>query len=203
MRCSTCSRGWEFLLRRPDAHVLVLTTEKMRRVADIYDPHTSPLFGDAATATVLTGAHGTGTSLATLQRPVLGARADDQQTLQVPLLAPGAFVRMDGKRVFSKAVRTMCDSLSAAAAEAGLPLDQLDLVVPHQANARTVDAVRARLKVAEQRVWNEMRLIGNTSSSSVPLALDTVLRQGAAGRLIGLCAFGAGHTFGAAVLTQR
>ncbi len=195
-------QAWDFLQQRPDAQVLVLTSETMRRVVDLHDPQTSPIFGDAATATVLTAAPAAGAGLATLRRPVLGARADGQQALQVPLPAPGAYVRMDGKRVFAEAVRTMGESLAAAVAEAGLTVDQLDLVVPHQANGRILDAVRARLRLPEHRVWNGLRFTGNTSSSSIPLALDTVLRLGTAGRRIGLCAFGAGYTFGAAVLTQ-
>jgi len=61
-------------------------------------------------------------------------------------------------------------------AQAGMKLDELDLVVPHQANGRIVEAIRSRLRLAEDRVWKEMRRQGNTSSSSIPLALDTVLR---------------------------
>ena len=63
--------------------------------------------------------------------------------------------------------------------------------------------MRSRLRLPEPSVWNEIRHQGNTSSSSIPLALDTVLRQrSAAGRQIGLCAFGAGYTYGAALLRQ-
>lgn len=196
-------QAWDFLQQQPQGHVLVLTAETMRRVVDMLDPQTSPIFADAATATVLSVADGGGPALATFQRPLLGARGDDGSALRVPLLADGAQVQMDGKRVFVEAVRTMCDTLAQALAQGGMKLDELDLVVPHQANGRIIEAIRSRLRLAENRVWNEIRWQGNTSSSSIPLALDTVLRQGSAGRQIGLCAFGAGYTHGAALLRQR
>ena len=183
--------AWDFLQQQPRGHVLVLTSETMRRVVDRHDAQTSPIFADAATATVLsTAAHGA-PALATLRRPLLGARGDDGSALRVPLPRPGAYVQMDGKRVFLEAVRTMCDVLARALAQGGMTLDDLDLVVPHQANGRIIEAVRSRLRLPETRVWNEMRHRGNTSSSSIPLALDTVLRQESAGRQIGLCVFGA------------
>jgi 2-oxoisovalerate dehydrogenase E1 component len=195
-------QAWDFLQQQPQGHVLVLTTEHMRRVVDMQDAQTSPIFGDAATATVLSVADGSGPLLATLRRPLLGARGNDGSALRVPLPGPGAHVQMDGKRVFVEAVRTMCDTLAQALALEGVALDQLDLVVPHQANGRIIEAMRSRLRLPEQRVWNEVRRQGNTSSSSIPLALDTVLHQGGAGRQIGLCTFGAGYTFGAALLRQ-
>lgn len=195
-------QAWDFLQQQPQGHVLVLTTETMRRVVDLLDPQTSPIFADAATATVLSTADGGGPALATLQRPLLGARGDDGSALRVPLPAPGAHVQMDGKRIFVEAVRTMCDTLAEALGQGGMTLDALDLVVPHQANGRIIEATRSRLRLPEHRVWNEIRRQGNTSSSSIPLALDTVLRQGSPGRQIGLCAFGAGFTHGAALLRR-
>jgi 3-oxoacyl-[acyl-carrier-protein] synthase III len=108
---------------------------------------------------------------------------------------------MDGKRVFGEAVRTMCDALAGACAQQSLALGDLDMVVPHQANGRIIEAVRSRLSVSESRIWNEIRHQGNTSSSSIPMALDTVLRMPGHSR-IGLCAFGAGYTHGAAVMER-
>jgi len=192
------AQAWDFLQQQSSARVLVLTTETMRRIVDAEDLQTSPIFGDAATATVLSSTEvALGRRLARLHRPLLGARGDDGSALRVPL--PGNPVHMDGKRVFGEAVRTMCDALAAVCAQRSLCLDDLDLVVPHQANGRIIEAVRSRLGVPESRVWNEIRHQGNTSSSSIPLALDTVLRESGRQR-IGLCAFGAGYTHGAAVM---
>ena len=109
---------------------------------------------------------------------------------------------MDGKRVFAKAVRRMGSMLSAACAHSALAVADLDLIVPHQANGRIIEAMRIRLKLPPERIWNEIRMQGNTSSSSIPLALDTILRRKDLGDRIGLCAFGAGYTFGGAVLDR-
>jgi 2-oxoisovalerate dehydrogenase E1 component len=191
--------AWDYL-QSHRGRVLVLTTETMRRIVDIDDPLTSPIFGDAATATVLgIGADAT-RPLAVLHRPVISGHGDDPSTLCVPLPRPGAYVQMDGKRVFGEAVRRMSAMIKAACEQTNLTIDDLDLIVPHQPNGRIIDALSNRLKLNSGRVWNELRWQGNTSSSSIPLALDTVLRQDAPARRIGLCAFGAGFTFGGAIL---
>lgn len=192
--------AWDYLQQHPQAKVLVLTAEVMRGVVDINDPATSPIFADAATATLLSrGAQGA--ALARLQRPVLGSEVDAHGALSVPLPAPGQHVRMDGQRVFGVAVRRMSEALEAACRQAGLPLSSLDLVVPHQANGRIIEAMRDRLHFGPDRVWNGIEEVGNTSSSSIPFALDTVLhQQRRRGQTVGLCAFGAGFTYASALL---
>jgi len=194
--------AWDYLQGHAGAKVLVLTTETMRRIVDVNDPDTSPIFADAATATILTTAASGVAGLAALHRPVISARGDDGSTLRVPLPHEGACMHMDGKRIFAKAVRQMSRMLSAACSQAGLALADLDLVVPHQANGRIIEAMRMRLKLAPERIWNDIRLVGNTSSSSIPLALDTILRRKEPTGRIGLCAFGAGFTFGGAILDR-
>lgn len=195
--------AWDYLQGHPDARVLVITTEAMRSIVDIDDPDTSPIFADAATATVLGTAIAAGHGLARLHRPVLSARGEDGSTLRVPLPREGAKVSMDGRRIFAEAVRRMGGMLAQACTQSGLTLADLDMVVPHQANGRIIEAMRTRLKLAPERVWNEIQLQGNTSSSSIPLALDTVLRRPDTGARIGLCAFGAGYTFAGAVLERQ
>jgi 2-oxoisovalerate dehydrogenase E1 component len=197
------ANAWDYLQSHADATVLVLTTETMRRIVDIDDPETSPIFGDAATATLLaTGATaGTG-GLAVLHRPIVSARGESGSTLRVPTPGPGAYVHMDGRRVFAEAVRRMGGLLAQACAQSNLALADLDLIVPHQANGRIIEAMRTRLKLPPERVMNDIRLSGNTSSSSIPLALDTALRWKDSPRRIGLCAFGAGYTFGGAILDR-
>jgi 2-oxoisovalerate dehydrogenase E1 component len=194
--------AWDYLQGHAGAKVMVLTTETMRRIVDVNDPDTSPIFADAATATILTTAASGLAGLAALHRPVISARGDDGSTLRVPLPREGACMHMDGKRIFAKAVRQMSRMLSAACSQSGLTLADLDLVVPHQANGRIIEAMRMRLKLAPERIWNDIRLVGNTSSSSIPLALDTILRRKEPMGRIGLCAFGAGFTFGGAILDR-
>jgi len=194
------AQAWDFLQQRPQANVLVLTTELMRGIVDIRDSQTSPIFGDAATATILSCGEHSSRTLATLQRPVLSARGDDGTALRVPLPGSEARVHMDGKRIFGEAIRGMGAMLVRACADAGVKLAEVDLIVPHQANGRIIEAMRTRLKLAQRQVWNEIRHRGNTSSSSIPLALDTVLRQQDGTVRIAICAFGAGFTAGAALL---
>jgi 2-oxoisovalerate dehydrogenase E1 component len=196
------SSAWDFLQTRPGAHVLVLTTEVMRRITNPDDPETSPIFGDAATATIVTTSTAPGAGLARLHRPVIDGRGEDGTTLLVPLPGSGQGVRMEGRRVFSEAVRRMNGVLADACLEAGIGIDDLDLIVPHQANGRIIDAMRTRLKLAPDRVWNEIREQGNTSSSTIPLALDTVLRRPGPASRIGLCAFGGGFTWAGAILDK-
>ena len=196
----TCA--WDYLQSHPEGKVLVLTTETMRRIVDVDDADTSPLFADAATATVLAANLNGHNPLALLHRPVISARGEDGSTLRVPLPQPGAYVHMEGKRIFVEAIRRMTRMLESACAQADLSPSDLDLVVPHQANGRIIEAMRSHLKLPSDRVWNEIRLNGNTSSSSIPLALDSVFRRKDVGARIGLCAFGAGYTFGGAVLQK-
>jgi 2-oxoisovalerate dehydrogenase E1 component len=93
----------------------------------------------------------------------------------------------------------MLQMLERGCVEAGLEVDRLDLVVPHQANGRIIEAVRERLG-GRATVLNDVANYGNTSSSSIPLALSNVLAERSGRKRVGLCAFGAGFTFGAAVL---
>ena len=196
------ANAWDYLQGHPGAKVMVITSETMRRIVDVEDRDTSPIFADAATATVLTTALDGAPGLATLHRPVISARGENGTALRVPLPQPGVHLHMDGKKFFAEAVRRMGSMLLEACAQSEMTMADLDLIVPHQANGRMIDAMRSRLKLPPERVWNEIRMQGNTSSSSIPLALDTVLRRDDLGKRIGLCAFGAGFTFGGAILER-
>jgi 2-oxoisovalerate dehydrogenase E1 component len=194
--------AWDYLQGEPNANVLILTSETMRHIIDIDDPDTSPIFGDAASATVLTTTLAGQKGLAFLHRPVVSARGEGGAALRVPLPGSGAYVRMDGKKVFAEAVRRMGAALKDACAHSHLTIDDLDLIVPHQANGRIIDALRARLRLSPEQVWNQIRYYGNTSSSSIPLALTTILRQEDLIWRLGLCSFGAGYTFGGAIIEK-
>jgi 3-oxoacyl-[acyl-carrier-protein] synthase III len=119
--------------------------------------------------------------------------------LSVPL-AGRDFLRMRGKQVFSQAVRKMIEMLDQACREANLRLDDLSLVIPHQANGRIIEAIRQRLQFPSDRVFSNIRQHGNTSSSSIPLCLADLAERQSADAKIGLCAFGGGFTYGAAIL---
>ena len=107
---------------------------------------------------------------------------------------------MDGLKVYESAVRKMPEILLRACAEAGVSVDELALVIPHQANQRIIDAIRVRMKLGHERIYSNFRNFGNTSSSSIPLCLAETLATRAAGERIGLTAFGGGFTWGGAII---
>jgi 3-oxoacyl-[acyl-carrier-protein] synthase III len=107
---------------------------------------------------------------------------------------------MNGKKVFAEAVRSMLSILHTACKEAGLDLSDLSWVVPHQANGRIIEAIASRLPLDAARIVNAIGDCGNTSSTSIPLGLEYIDDRIEAGQRIGICAFGGGLTFGAALL---
>lgn len=191
--------GFDFTRSRPDARVLIVTTEAMSRVIDPVDFDTMVLFGDAATATILYGPTARGRAWVKLCRPILSARGEDGRVLSLGA-SGGAPLRMDGRRVFSEAVRQLSAMILRVCGDAGLRVDDLDLIVPHQANGRILDAVRKRLGLTPDRIMNNLRHRGNTSSSSIPVALSELADRFQPGSKIGLTAFGGGFTSGAAIL---
>lgn len=192
--------AYDFLNSCPHGRVLLVTTEALSRKLDRTDVNTAPIFGDGATATLLHGAFHKDAIRAQLYRPVLSAKGEDGQSLRVPTHPHDGFVSMNGRKVFSEAVRAMIAMLNQACADAGIEADELDLIVPHQANQRIIDAIRKRVKFPEDKVYSNIREIGNTSSSSIPLCLEHIIEERAAGEWLGLCAFGGGFTFGGTIL---
>ncbi len=186
----------DFLQNQPQGRVLVVTAEVLSRLLDRDDPSTVLVFGDAASATVVYGdAHFDGAA-ARLFRPDISGKSDDRNALTVPVPGQG-YVRMDGQRVFREAVRAMVGSLNRVCAGQGLGLGDLDMVVPHQANQRIIDAIAQRTGA---NAYSNIKHFGNTSSTSIPLCLAEVLPDAPAGQRLGLCAFGGGYTYAAAVL---
>jgi 3-oxoacyl-[acyl-carrier-protein] synthase-3 len=112
------------------------------------------------------------------------------------------YISMRGRKLFPFAVRSMEESLRTALAQAGLTPGDLDLVIPHQANLRIIDAVRERLGLPEDKVIVNIERYGNTSSASIPISLDETTRAGRLkrGDLVGMTAFGGGATWGASVM---
>jgi 2-oxoisovalerate dehydrogenase E1 component len=132
-------------------------------------------------------------------RPVLSAKGEDGSILKVPNDL-GSHLSMDGPKVFLSAVKDMVRSLGDACTEAGIGLEDLSLIVPHQANQRIIEAIRYKLQFPKEKMYSNIRHTGNTSSSSIPLCLERLLFEGSRGDHIGLCAFGGGFTFGGAIL---
>ncbi len=204
---AACS-GWLYALQsafdtcrlRPDSRILVVTAEAMSRFLNPDDFDTAIVFGDAATAVIVQGGEAGAASPIRLHRPLLSARGEDGSILNVGRMTGTACapVEMHGVRVFPLAVRQMNSMLQDACAEAGIAMRELDWIVPHQANGRIIAAAQQRSGMPAERMVNNVTRYGNTSSSSIPIALAEMLADGRHGR-VGLAAFGGGFTFGAAV----
>ena len=204
---AACS-GWLYALQsafdtcrlRPGSRILVVTAEAMSRFLNPEDFDTAIVFGDAASAVIVQGGDAAVRCPIRLHRPLLSARGEDGSILNVGRMTGSncAPVEMHGVRVFPLAVRQMNAMLQEACAEADLGIQDLDWIVPHQANGRIIAAAQQRSGLPADRVISNVARYGNTSSSSIPIALAEMLADGRHGR-VGLAAFGGGFTFGAAV----
>jgi 2-oxoisovalerate dehydrogenase E1 component len=195
------SAAYDFTRSRPGARVLVVSAEALSTVCDPTDFDTAPIFGDAATATIVSGPSALpDRPFGLLHRPVTSARGEPGKILRVPAAGTGQSIHMNGLQVYSEAVRQMIAHLKRACDEAGVEPNALDLIVPHQANARIIDDVRRRLGVPPERMAVELGEVGNTSSSSIPLVLAGLAGHESSPKRVGLTAFGGGYTFAAGIL---
>jgi len=190
--------------------VLLIGVETLIRIVDFKDRNTCVLFGDGAGAAVLRPCdagkevlsidmHSDGKLGDVLEVPAGGSSLPaSEETVR----ARQHYIAMRGKKLFPFAVRSMEESLRTALSCAGLETKDLDLVIPHQANRRILDAVRERLRLPEEKLVVNIERFGNTSSASIPISLDEVVRAGriGPGDCLGLAAFGGGATWGASVL---
>lgn len=175
--------------------LLVIGSETLSRITDWDDRSVAVLVGDGAGAVVLEAVDGPGQLLSWK----LGADGSLRHLLKCD---HGGSLYMDGKEIFRKAVRVVVESAEQAIAEAGLTADDIDLVVPHQANLRIITAASQRLGVPEEKTVVVIDRYGNTSSASIPLALADALDTGRLrkGDHVLLTAFGGGITWASAVL---
>lgn len=192
--------AFDFCRSKPDANILVVTAEAMSEYTNPDDFDTAIVFGDAATATLVHGPASPrfASARAHLHRPVLSARGEDGTILNHGRRVDPN-VNMDGLKVFPMAVRQLIALLKEACVASEIAVEDLAYIVPHQANGRILDAVDQRLKLPKGRLVNRVRDSGNTSSSTIPIVLSELLAENAKGT-VGLCAFGGGFTFGAAVM---
>lgn len=192
----------DLLAARPDSRVLLITTEVLSPITDETDPATAPIFGDAATASIIVGASRNDEMRLLIERPILGAKGEDGSILRVPRNTAER-IFMDGPKVFLEAVKNMLTFLERACAQSGMKASELDLVIPHQANQRIINAVRQKAKLSDEKVYSVISEFGNTSSSSIPLCIERLWENLTGGQTWGLCAFGGGFTFGGAILRTR
>jgi 3-oxoacyl-[acyl-carrier-protein] synthase-3 len=202
--------GQQFVMSHTYETVLVIGAEKLSSIINWRDRNTCVLFGDGAGAAILQNrphSHG----LLTACMGADGAKAD---LLSLPgggsrcpatpqSLTEGLhYLRMDGKETFKNAVNAMCTAAEEVLRRCELDITQIKCVIPHQANQRIVNAVGERLGAVPEQIFVNLHKYGNTSAASVAIALDEAVTSGRVqrGDLILLVVFGAGLTWGAAVI---
>ncbi len=192
-------------------HVLVIGAEKLSSITDWEDRSTCVLFGDGAGAVVLSVADEG-------ERGIMGTVMGSDGRLNELLNVPGGgsrhpashqtvddrmhYMKMAGREVFKHAVRCMSDAATTVLAKAGLTVDDVACIIPHQANARIINAIASRLGTKDGIVYMNLERVGNMSAASVPVALDEAVREGRIkrGDIVLFVAFGGGFTWGASVL---
>ena len=194
----------------PGRKILLIGAEELTKITDWTDRSSCILFGDGAGAVVLGATEGERGILSTF----LGADGNLGDLIYQPgggSLRPASHetvdgkmhvIRMAGNKVFPHAVRKMGDAATKALEAAGVTQDQLDVLIPHQANFRIIDAIGRHLNLPMEKVYVNIDRYGNTSSASIPIALDEAVRNGriTPGKYVMLVAFGAGLTWGAVLI---
>jgi 3-oxoacyl-[acyl-carrier-protein] synthase-3 len=191
--------------------ILVLGGEKLSCITDWEDRSTAVLFGDGAGAAIVRPAQPDG-------RGILSTFLKTDGRLAPLLWIPGGgslepvsekvlrershFMKMKGREVFKAAVLAMAEATDEALRRACVTADQIDLFVPHQANVRIIEATAKHAGIPMDKVMVNLEKYGNTSAASIPLALEQALEEGrvAKGSLLLFVAFGAGFTWGSAVV---
>jgi len=192
---------------------IIIGVDIHSRFVDWSDRSTCILFGDGAGALVVKKSddgvndilaidmHADGTKGPELKIPLSGKNC--------PLVEPNdiepSFVSMNGKEIYKFAVKVVPDSIVDALNIAGISVTDLDYLIPHQANMRIVSAITERLELKEEQVIVNLDKYGNTSTASIPIALSEALKEGKIkdNSTIALCGFGAGLTWGSAVIRWR
>jgi 3-oxoacyl-[acyl-carrier-protein] synthase-3 len=191
-------------------NALVIGAEILTQYVDYTDRQTCVLFGDGAGAAVLGPVEG--------NRGILATKIKSDGRYEEQLFSPGGgtrrrpsaetiaagdhFFKMKGNELFKVAVRSMAEISRDILQSAGLKTEDVDLFIPHQANQRITEAVADRLNVELSRVYSNIAVHGNTSSASIPIALDECVESGSVkeGDLVLMTSFGGGVTWGGVLL---
>jgi 3-oxoacyl-[acyl-carrier-protein] synthase-3 len=202
--------GQQFIMSRTYDTVLVIGAEKLSAITDWTDRNTCVLFGDGAGAAILQSrenSHG-------LLTAVMGADGAKAGLLSMPgggsacpasavtVAAKLHFLRMDGKETFKNAVQAMQSAATEVLKRCEIDITKIKCVIPHQANRRIIDVVGDRLGATPEQIFINLHKYGNTSAASVAIALDEAVaaKKIQRGDLVLLVVFGAGLTWGAAVI---
>ena len=202
--------GQQFIMSRTHDTVLVIGAEKLSSIVNWQDRNTCVLFGDGAGAAILQNrlnSHG-------LLTAVMGADGGKADLLFMPgggsrcpattdtVAGKLHYLQMEGRETFKNAVQAMCTAAQEALHRCELDISKVKCIIPHQANRRIIDAVGERLGATPEQLFVNVNRYGNTSAASVAIALDEAVASGKIrrGDLVLLIVFGAGLTWGAAVI---
>ena len=191
-------------------HIVVIGVEVLTSIMNMEDRATAVLFGDGAGAVVLSPSDG--------ERGILGSYTKSDGSLAELLWSKGGgtyehadkddvenrenFIRMEGNKVFKHAVRAMIDSADKALERAEMTGDDIDMLIPHQANLRIIDAIAKRVNLPKEKVYINLHKTGNTSAATIPIAIDQAKKEGKLkkGDNLLIAAFGGGFTWGGTVI---
>lgn len=191
-------------------NVLVIGAEILSRILDMKDRNTCVLFGDGAAAAVVSEVEeGYG-----ILSSYLGAEGEDTETLRVPSGGSAKpvthetidnreiYLKMKGPEVFKFAVKALPKATEEALVKAGLQVSDIDMLVPHQANARIIESAAKRLGMPVEKFYMNLNRFGNTSSATIGIGLGEALEKGLIkkGDVLALTGFGAGLTYGSMIL---
>jgi 3-oxoacyl-[acyl-carrier-protein] synthase-3 len=179
--------------------VVVCGAEALSRITDHADRGTAILFADGAGAVVV-GAGDLDRGISTFE-----LRSDGRHSDLLYVDSDERLLRMEGREVYRHAVARMVEATEVALTRAGIGIDDVDVFVAHQANARIIEAAAHRLGVPEEKVIMNVDLVANTSSASIPIALCQAEREGKLkpGDIVAMATFGAGFAWGAGVMSWK
>lgn len=188
--------------------ILVIGADTLSRITDYEDPSTSIIFGDGAGAIILsrseesekkgvisTTIHADGQFFDALYVPGGGSRFPASADYKNKMV-------MDGRKIFKLAVKSMSEVLTETLYSTGYRQDELDWLIPHQANLRIMEAVARNVNFPLEKVINTVSLYGNSCSATIPIALDTAIKDGriSRGNMLALVSFGAGLVWGSSLI---
>lgn len=194
-------------------NILIVATDNNSRLLDWTDRSTSVLFGDGAGAMVVTVAEDGVDDILSLDIRADGSIGEyiymDMPGQTCPLLEPATqkdcHIKMNGKEVYKFVVTVLPKYIEKVLADANMKAEEVDYLIPHQANQRIIEAMQSRLGYDDSKVISNIQYYGNTSAASIPIALAESVEKGKVklGSTAILCGFGAGMTWGAAIVRLR
>ncbi len=197
----------KYISTNPDMKILLIGSETLSARVDWQDRNTCILFGDGAGAVVVSGSTNRGIRASNLYSDgrlwnLLYMNSADSMNPELQQEQEGCYMQMSGPDVFKFAVRSMEDSIRRLLHRENLSIDDLALVIPHQANVRILNKLSERLSIPEDKMFINVDRYGNTSAASIPIALDEVNRKNGLHKddMILLCSFGGGFTWGALLM---